>query len=216
MSPTAPTIFTDFPVSAREVYTEPYMKTNPLFNALAAGTYILMVVGVIYALQSPNTPDKGILAPLFLLGLFTLSAAVMAFLFFFQPFKLYFENRQKDALAYFMKTLWYFSIMVFLLFFTLLYFRVPNTITFPNGGEKLIQGQSYELTWSGGREEITQIFLIDTSLEDRGVSVSISDRIYGIENAHRYTYTVPLNIPPGTYRFQIGSQKSQAFDIVAK
>ena len=192
------------------------MKMNPFFNALAAGIYILMIVSIIYVLQSPNTPDKGILAPLFLLGLLTLSAAVMAFLFFFQPFKLYFENHQKEALAYFRKTVGYFSVMVLLLFFTLLYFRAPDTITFPKGGEKLIQGQSYELTWSGGREEITQIFLIDTSLEDKGMSVSISDRVYGVENTHRYTYTIPVNIQPGTYRFQLGSQMSETFDIVAK
>jgi hypothetical protein len=192
------------------------MKINPFINALLAGIYILIVVGIIYALQSPNTPDNTILAPIFLLSLFTLSAAVMAFLFFYQPLKLYFDNRQKEAVMYFMKTIAYFAVVVIISFSALLYFRATNSITFPKGGEKLVQGQSYQLTWTGGREETTQIFLIDTSLKDQGSSVSISDRIYGIENKHTYTYTIPVNMKPGTYQFQIGSLTSQPFDIVPK
>lgn len=191
------------------------MKINPLTNALAAGVYILAVVGIIYALQSPNTPDT-ILAPIFLLSLFTLSAAVMAFLFFYQPLKLYFDNHRKEALVYFMKTVCYFAVMVLISFSALLYFRAANAITFPRGGEKLVQGQSYELTWTGGREKTTQIFLIDTSLKDKGTSASISDRIYGIENRHAYTYTIPMNIKPGTYEFQIGSLTSPTFEIISK
>ena len=191
------------------------MKINPLINALAAVIYILIVVGIISALQSPNTPDT-VLAPLFMLSLFTLSAAVMAFLFFYEPFKLYFDNHRKEALAYFMKTVGYFGIVVLISFFALLYFRVTNSITFPQGGEKLVQGQSYELTWTGGREKTTQIFLINTSLKDQGTSASISDRVYGIENKHMYNYTVPTNMKPGTYEFQIGEETSATFDIVSK
>lgn len=191
------------------------MKINPLINALAAGIYILAVAGIIYALQSPNTPDT-ILAPIFLLSLLTLSASVMAFLFFYQPFKLYFDNHRKEALMYFMKTVGYFAGIVMLSFFALLYFRVPDSITFPKGGEKLMQGQSYQLTWTGGREEVTQMFLIDTSLKDQGASVSISDRIYGIENKHIYNYTIPADMKPGTYQFQIGREMSAIFDIISK
>jgi hypothetical protein len=191
------------------------MKINPLINAFAAGAYILLIAGIIYALQSPNTPDT-ILAPIFLLSLFTLSAAVMAFLFFYQPFKLYFDNHQKEALVYFLKTAGYFASIVLIIFFSLLYFRTQNSITFPKGGEKLVQGQSYQLTWTGGREKMTQIFLIDTSLKDIGTSASISDRVYGIENKHAYTYMIPATMKPGTYEFQIGSQTSPTFEIVSK
>jgi hypothetical protein len=192
------------------------MKINPFLNALGAILYILAVVGIIYSLQSPNTPDSGILAPIFLLSLFTLSVAVMSFLFFYQPLKLYFDNHRKEALLYFMKTVGYFAVVVILSFSALLYFRTANSITFPKGGEKLVQGQSYELTWTGGREETTQIFLIDTSLKDVGSSVSISDRVYGIENKHAYTYMIPVNMKPGTYEFQIGELTSPMFEIVSK
>ncbi len=191
------------------------MKINPFINALGVVAYILVVVGIIYSLQSPNTPDT-ILAPIFLLSLFTLSAAVMAFLFFYQPFKLYFDNHKKEALIYFMKMVGYLAVVVLVAFFALFYFRAENSITFPKGGEKLVQGQSYQLTWTGGREETTQIFLIDVSLKDEGSSVSISDRVYGIENKHAYTYTIPTNIKPGIYEFQIGSLTSPTFEIVSK
>jgi hypothetical protein len=191
------------------------MKIHPILNALGAGVYILAVVGIIYTLQSPNTPDT-ILAPIFLLSLLTLSAATMAFLFFYQPLKLYFDDHRKEALAYFAKTVGYFALIVIVSFSALLYFRAANTITFPKGGERLVQGQSYTLTWTGGREKTTQIFLVDTSLKGEGTSVSISDRIYGIENKHSYTYTIPENMKPGAYEFQIGKETSQPFQIVAK
>lgn len=191
------------------------MKINPFTNALGAVLYILIVVGIIYSLQSPNTPDT-ILAPLFLLSLFTLSAAIMAFVFFYQPFKLYVDNHKKEAVLYFIKTVGYFAVVVLISFSSLLYFRATNAVTFPKGGEHLVQGQTYHLTWTGGREEITQIFLVDTSLKDTGTSASISDRIYGIENKHAYDYTVPINMKPGTYEFQIGKLTSSTFEIVAK
>jgi hypothetical protein len=189
---------------------------NPLLNALSAIAYILVVVGIIYALQSPNTPDHGILAPIFLLSLFTLSAAVMAFVFFYEPLKLYFDDHRKEALTYFMKTVGYFAVVVLISFVALIHFRAQDSITFPKGGEKLVEGQSYTLTWTGGREETTQIFLVDTSLKDIGTSASIVDRIYGIENKHAYTYTIPTNLKPGTYEFQIGAQTSPTFEIIAK
>lgn len=190
------------------------MKNNPLINALLAGMYILLVVGIIYSLQSPNTPDT-IFAPIFLLSLFTLSAAVMAFIFFYQPFKLYFDNHRKEALTYFMKTVGYFALLVLISFSILLYFRAPDAITFPKGGEELVQGQSYELTWTGGREETLQLFLIDTSLKDQGASVSISDKVNSIPNIHSYVYKIPENLKPGTYEIQIGKETSNRFEIVA-
>jgi hypothetical protein len=191
------------------------MKINPFTNALAAGIYILAVVGIIYTLQSPNTPDT-ILAPIFLLSLLTLSAAVMAFLFFYQPLRLYFDDKRQEALSYFVKTVSCFAVMVLISFSALLYFRATNSVTFPKGGEKLVQGQSYELTWTGEREKTVQIFLVDTSLKEQGTSASISDRVYGIENKHRYTYTIPASMKPGKYEFQIGSLTSPTFDIVTK
>jgi hypothetical protein len=90
-----------------------------------------------------------------------------------------------------------------------------STILFPKGGEQLKQGETYLLLWTGG-PDTTQIFLIDRTLKDQGASVSVSDRIYGIENQHSYEYTVPTTTPPGEYEFQIGEITSAAFRIIAR
>ncbi len=89
-----------------------------------------------------------------------------------------------------------------------------STITSPRGGETFVQGQTYTLTWTGGIDP-TNIFLIDMSLKDEGASVSISDRIYGIQNNHTYEYTVPADMKPGEYQFQIGDVTSEPFEVVA-
>ena len=90
-----------------------------------------------------------------------------------------------------------------------------STISFPSGGEELRQGETYTLSWRGGAE-VVALFLIDRSLKDTGASVSISDRVYDIENIHMYNYTVPDTIKPGEYEFQIGDATSKPFTIVAK
>jgi hypothetical protein len=88
-------------------------------------------------------------------------------------------------------------------------------ITFPKGGENLIAGDTYTLTWTGGPAE-TQIFLINTELKSQGASVSVSDRIYGVKNTGTYQYRIPQNIAFGTYEIQIGNSTSNTFKIVSE
>jgi hypothetical protein len=47
-----------------------------------------------------------------MLGLFVLSAAVMGFLFFYEPFQLYFTDRKQEALQFFGKTVASFACFV--------------------------------------------------------------------------------------------------------
>jgi hypothetical protein len=88
------------------------------------------------------------------------------------------------------------------------------TILFPAGGETLSKGKEYTLKWTGTTSAKTQIFLINTSLESQGVSVSSVDRIYNIENTGSYTYTIPTTIPDGKYKLQIGQLTSNDFQII--
>ncbi len=88
-------------------------------------------------------------------------------------------------------------------------------IIFPSGGETLVAGQTYVLRWQGETGN-TQIFLVDTDLKPQGASVSISDRVYGVENDGSYDYMVPQSISPGTYEFQIGNETSKIFQIVSE
>lgn len=88
-----------------------------------------------------------------------------------------------------------------------------STITFPKGGEKLVRGNVYTLSWTGGTDPVS-IFLVDRSLKDKGTSVAITDRVYGIKNTGGYSYMVPTSTPLGEYELRIGSQTSNPFSIV--
>lgn len=90
-----------------------------------------------------------------------------------------------------------------------------TNIIFPQGGERLLKGKSYDLKWSGGQDDIS-IFLIDTSTKSVGLSVSIVDRVYGIKNVGSYKYTIADNLKEGTYEFQIGDSTSEPFEVVSK
>lgn|GEM_PF-5034850 len=87
-------------------------------------------------------------------------------------------------------------------------------ITFPKSGEGLVKGETYALRWTGGDSTVT-IFLIDSSMETNGVSVSIADRIYGVENRGIYEYTIPNRLDDGSYKFEIGTAKSAYFKVIS-
>lgn len=60
-----------------------------------------------------DTPDT-LLDSMGVLSLFVLSAAVMAFLFFYQPVSLLIENKKTEAVSYFLKTLGTFGVVTVL------------------------------------------------------------------------------------------------------
>lgn len=96
------------------------MTKNPVLNALAAIGYIVTVALVMYFGTKNLGPEDSVLAPIALLSLFTLSAAVMGYIFLYQPFILYFDNKKKAAMDLFIKTVGSFaaitSIALILLF----------------------------------------------------------------------------------------------------
>lgn len=98
------------------------MTKNPIVNALGASIYIFLVVAVMSFVTGPmkNKPDS-FFAPMMVLFVLTLSVAVMAYLFFYQPFILYFDNKKKEALDLFIKTVLIFGAMT-LVFLLVLYF----------------------------------------------------------------------------------------------
>lgn len=88
------------------------MKWNPLLNALAASSYIGAVVLFLHFIESVrrDTPDT-ILDGLGVISLFVFSAAVMAFLFFYQPALRLIENKRSEAVSYFLRTLGIFGLI---------------------------------------------------------------------------------------------------------
>ena len=87
-----------------------------------------------------------------------------------------------------------------------------NPVSYPAGGDTLKKGKNYVIRWMPGNGK-TDIFLINHMLESEGVSVSIADRIYNIDDYGQYNYRVPTNIPDGEYKFQIGDLTSKYFTV---
>lgn len=95
------------------------MTKNPLYNALAALAYIIVVACLMfYGTQHIKGPDT-ILAPIAFLSLFTMSAAFMSYTFFFNPVQMYLDGKKKEAVELFSKTLLFFAAItsVFLLIY---------------------------------------------------------------------------------------------------
>ncbi|MBI2610812.1 hypothetical protein HYW60_02670 [Candidatus Kaiserbacteria bacterium] len=98
------------------------MTLNPLYNALLAAGYIVLVATVMNLAHQVDVPENGILIPITVLSLFVLSAAVMAYLFVFQPAQLYLDGKKTEAVNLFLKTVGFFAgitvILLGILFWT--------------------------------------------------------------------------------------------------
>lgn len=98
------------------------MSKNPFVNALSASAYIILVVSVMTLVTQPlrNKPDT-FFAPITMLFVLTLSVAVMAFLFFYQPLLLFIEGKKKEAVNLFVQTVGIFAaltVIVLILLFS--------------------------------------------------------------------------------------------------
>ncbi|OGM09121.1 hypothetical protein A2Z67_05950 [Candidatus Woesebacteria bacterium RBG_13_36_22] len=67
-----------------------------------------------------NKPDT-FFAPITFLSVLTLSVAVMAFLFFYQPLQLFIEGKRKEAVNLFVKTVGIFAAFTILALILLFY-----------------------------------------------------------------------------------------------
>ena len=101
------------------------MLKNPYLNAFMALGYIALIILVINATSSlaAHTPDT-ILAPVTMLSLFVLSAAIMGILFVYEPARLFLENQKREALSFLLKTVGTFACFVVILATLLLYTSV--------------------------------------------------------------------------------------------
>ena len=87
------------------------MTKNPIINALAAVGYICIVASVMFYGSQYKGPDNSIFAPIAFISVFTLSAAVMGYLFLSQPLLMYFEGKKKEAVNLFLQTLMAFAVL---------------------------------------------------------------------------------------------------------
>jgi hypothetical protein len=82
---------------------------KPAGRAFLAALYI---VGIVYLLTAvtKSLPAETVLIPMAVLALFVLSAAVMGYLFLYEPLELYLENKRREALKSFGATVAVFAV----------------------------------------------------------------------------------------------------------
>ncbi len=87
------------------------MIKNPYLNAVFAGAYIVLIVSVMFYVV-PKGPDPAtIFMPVTMLTLFTLSAAVMGYLFLGTPIQLYLDGQKKETVSFFLHTVASFAVI---------------------------------------------------------------------------------------------------------
>ena len=85
------------------------MSKNPVLNGIVALAYIFFVSTVMNLGSKMAPKEDSFLAPLALISLFTLSAAVMGYIFCFQPLQLFLDGKKKAAVNLFLHTLLVFG-----------------------------------------------------------------------------------------------------------
>ncbi|MBX4192392.1 hypothetical protein KW798_02805 [Candidatus Parcubacteria bacterium] len=95
------------------------MTKNPFINALAAALYIAVVASVMFYGSNYFPKVESVLIPIAMLSLFTLSAAIMGYLFLYEPGQLVLAGEHKQAVTLFLQTVATFAGITIILFLTL-------------------------------------------------------------------------------------------------
>lgn len=85
------------------------MNKNPIINGLVAEVYIVILVLVMNWGTKLVSKEDSLLAPVAMISLFTLSAAVMAYLFCYTPLTLFLDGKKKQAVKFFLHTIGVFG-----------------------------------------------------------------------------------------------------------
>lgn len=92
------------------------MTPNPYLHALLAALYLALIATLFFYGPAYIGPDDNVLLPVSMLSLFVLSAALMAYLFLYEPVRLLTEGRAREAILFFFKTVGAFALLTFLCF----------------------------------------------------------------------------------------------------
>jgi hypothetical protein len=101
------------------------MTKNPFYNALVAAVYIVLIVLGMNLMFNTET-NEGIgqfFIPIMVISLFTLSAAVMGYVFCYQPLQMYLDGKKEESVKLFLKTVAVFAgiiLLLVILYFTLI------------------------------------------------------------------------------------------------
>ena len=109
-----------FDFQNRALILEIHMSKNPFVNGVAASAYIMLVAWVMTVVSKMAPVPNTFLAPVAFLSMFTLSAAIMAYIFCYQPIQLYFDGKKKLAINLFMQTIAVFAGITLIIFVVML------------------------------------------------------------------------------------------------
>lgn len=93
------------------------MTKNPFLNALTALLYIVIIASVMFYGTEHSQPEDTVFAPIVIVSLFTLSAAVMSYIFLYQPMQLFMDNKKKEAVNLFLHTVAAFAAITAVILF---------------------------------------------------------------------------------------------------
>ncbi len=98
------------------------MTKNPFYNAGLAVLYIVFIVLVInfgskWATQEAN---ENLLFPIGMLSIFVISAAIMGFIVLYQPMTMFLDNKRKEGVGLFLRTIGVFAAIAFVVLVTAL------------------------------------------------------------------------------------------------
>lgn len=98
------------------------MRWNPFLNGAGATAYVWSIGLLInhIARLHHDTPDN-MVGSIAAISLFTFSAAVMAFLFFYRPIMLLIADKKREAIVFFLKTIGVFGTITLLVILTLVF-----------------------------------------------------------------------------------------------
>lgn len=102
------------------------MTKNPFLNALSATGYIALIVTMLTLAERTGQRPNQFIAPLGFISLFTLSAAVMGYIFGYQPLLLLIDGKKKPAVQLFLQTVGVFGFVTFLIFVLLFSGIIPR------------------------------------------------------------------------------------------
>lgn len=86
------------------------MTQNPFYNAGLGLLYIALVVSLLnFGSKWAQSQPDNMLMPIGMLSLFVLSASVMGYLFLSQPIILFLDNKRKEAISLFIRTIAVFA-----------------------------------------------------------------------------------------------------------
>ncbi len=81
------------------------MTKNPFYNAILATAYIVLLVTTVFlGPQLFGGPKESVLYPMVMLSVLVFSAALMAYLFFYQPVIMLIDGQREKAVKLFLQT----------------------------------------------------------------------------------------------------------------